>query len=273
MLQRAAELLENHYPIARIPSHSGPFSQAFFPYPHSPAFIGGNNGVFLLTPQPLTPRFNPTAMPHPGADTATYHLPQPNLLSSNYLHQPPVSTSGEHGGLAANHRHTYPPPPTHTTAFPFPEVHHHGDESVTGEVKSEPTQITSPLGMHKPQHMFMPFVPRAQVGYDSTFGSTMGTIPLSHSGQCNVNSNNNNNNRGTPVSDSMAPASNLAPNQSHSLAYVPRFFPGALPPSPGFIVAPPCKCSYNQQCSKSLFLSLSLPQSHQSIFQPRLQVL
>ena len=201
------------------------------------------NGVFFLTQQPITPRFNTAVMPHPGVDTASYHLQQPNPLSSNYLHQP-VSASGEHGGLAPNHeqaRHTYQPPPPHTTAFPFPEVHHHGDESVTGEVKSETTQITSPLGIHKSQHMFMPFVPMAQIGYDSTFGSSMGTVPLSHSGQCNANSNNNNN-RGTPVTDSIAPASNLAPTHSNSLAYVPRFFPGALPPSPGFIVAPPCKC-------------------------------
>lgn len=241
MLQRAAELLESHYPTSRM--GPAPFNQtSFFPYPRSPFF--GNNGVFLLTPQPLTPRIN-AAMP--GAEAASYHghLQQPNPLSNSYIHQA-VSSSGDHGGLTATHtqgRHPYPPPPT---AFPFPDVNHHGDEPVS-EVKSEPIQITSPMGPHKSHalnhggSLFMPFVPMTQVGYDSTFGSSLGTIPLSHSGQCNSNSNNSNNNSSS-VSESTASMSNQhAYSQSNTVAYVPRMFPGALPPSPGFIVAPPCK--------------------------------
>lgn len=243
MLQRAAELLENYYPAPRISTHTIP--APFFPYPRSPAIIG-NNGLFLLTPQPLTPRFN-AAMPH-GAETNAYHLHQPNPLGNNYLHQP-VSTAVDHSGLTNNHeavRHGFPQPPAHSTAFPFPEVHHN-EGTVPGEVKSE---LTSPIGVHKSQQMtgggggsvFMaaPFVPMAQLGYDSTFA--MGSIPLSHSGQCNNNSNNNNNNnnsasRSTPVSDGMTHAQ----SNSSSLTFVPRFFSGALPPSPGFLVAPPCK--------------------------------
>lgn len=235
MLQRAAELLETHIPLSRAGPHSAPFNQtSLFPYPRSPFF--SNNGLFLLTPQPLTPRFN-AAMP--GAEAASYHshLQQPNPLSNNYLHQA-VSSSGEHGVLNPGHtqqaRQPYPHP---STAFPFPEVHHHGDEAVS-EVKAEPAQITSPMGGHKQTlthggPLFMPFVPMTQVGYDSSFGNSLGSIPLSHSGQCNSNSNNNNS---SSTRESMAPTT-----QNNSVSYVPRFFPGALPPSPGFIVAPPCK--------------------------------
>lgn len=210
VLQRAAELLEVGYGGTR--GHF-PFSQGpILPYPRSPALFG-SNGVFLFTPQPLTPRLgsNGGMVPLGDGQSATF---------GSYMQ--PVG-----GTLDGFQRQGY----NQQTAFPFPDIGGPSG-SLPGEVKSE-SQLSSPgQGLHKSQtngSMLMPFIPMNQPGFDgSTFPAS---VPLNH-GQ--TNSNNNNSTASVTDSTSIATSSQMSTN---SLSYMSRLFPGGVPQSPGFLMA------------------------------------
>ncbi|XP_011408942.1 PREDICTED: transcription factor COE2-like [Amphimedon queenslandica] len=213
VLQRAAELLESCFLSSRgAQSSTVPFGQAPFVYPPSPALIG-SNGVFLFTPQPLTPR--------QGSNGGM--LPMSEGLGGGF---------GYGGGMPNTNgdvypRHSYMP----QTAFPFPEITQHGDPggSMSTEVKSE-SQMSSPSqqGLHKStlaNGMVMPF----NLPYETAPPYGSNSLPLTH-GAGQVNTNNNNS---TSVTDS-AHIGQMA--GSNSLAYMSRLFPGGVPPSPGFLM-------------------------------------
>lgn len=199
-------------------SSTVPFGQAPFVYPPSPALIG-SNGVFLFTPQPLTPR--------QGSNGGMLPISEGMGGNFGYGGGGMQSTNGD-----AYHRHSYMP----QTAFPFPDITPHGDPSVSmsAEVKSE-SQMSSPSqqGIHKPVlangSMVMPF----GLPYDTApYGNS---LPLTHGAGGQVNTNNNNS---TSASDSTHVGHMTS---SNSLAYMSRFFPGGVPPSPGFLMTHTCK--------------------------------
>lgn len=206
-----------------------PFSQGpFVPYPHSPALIG-SNGVFLFTPQPLTPRLgtNGGMLPLNDGPGAAFGYSQQGVPGGN--------TDGYQ-------RQSYAP----QTAFPFPDITPHGDPSVSmpGEIKSE-SQLSSPSqSLHKQQplmsngSMIMPFnIP--SLNYEPTYlHGTGNSMPLNH-GQ--INSNNNNSTAGTTDSSNASTSQMTSMNSSNSFSYMPRFFPGTVPPSPGFLMAHTCE--------------------------------
>ena len=198
-------------------SQSIHFSQGpLLPYPRSPALFG-SNGVFLFTPQPMTPR-NGSMIPVCEAQNATFggYIPQSEGFP----------------------RQGYQP-----TAFPFPDIG--GPSGSLPEVKSE-SQLSSPSqgGIHKTHtiqsngSLLTPFIPSNQVsGYD---GSTF-SMPLSH-GQTN---NNNNNSASTTPENSSSTSSIISSSTSqmstNSLSYMSRLFPGGVPQSPGFLMAHACE--------------------------------
>ncbi len=187
------------------------FSQGpLLPYPRSPALFG-SNGVFLFTPQPMTPR-NGGMVPIGDSQNATFgsYMPQ----NDGYQ------------------RHSY-----HQTAFPFPDIGGPSG-SLPGEIKTESLSSPSQGGLHKThtiQSNGSLLAPFNQVsGYDaSSFPVSANSMPLTH-GQ----SNNNNNNSAASSENSCISSTNQSTN---SLSYMSRLFPGGVPQSPGFLMAHTCE--------------------------------
>ena len=111
-MQRAAELLEGFFPVAR-----GQPNMHTQIYPRSPALFGNLPGV-LLTPQPLTPRINSNA-------NALFPSGEVNGPYS-YIH----SFGGSNDHILTRGQQNYHSQPI--TAFPFPDMHM-PEGSVTGQ--------------------------------------------------------------------------------------------------------------------------------------------
>lgn len=213
ILQRAAELLESCFLSATTRGQTASFPQGPFVYPPSPALIG-SNGVFLFTPQPITPR-------PPGGAINGGMLPE-GLGGVGF---------GYGGGMTGNngeyHRHGYMP----QTAFPFPDITPHTSEG-GGEIKTE-SQLSPPGSVPIHKHsiltngsMIMPFNLPSYEGYATSSGGS--SLPLTHGGGgIHINSNNNNNS----VTEG---ATSI--NSGH-LSYMSRLFPGGVPASPTFLMA------------------------------------
>ena len=216
MLQRAAEMLEAGYGGTRQsqPLH---FSQGpLLPYPRSPALFG-SNGVFLFTPQPMTPR-NGSMIPIGEAGQ--------NSTFGNYVPQ--------NDGFQ---RHGY-----QQTAFPFPDIGGPSGSLPGDVIKTESLSSPSQIGgLHKTHtiqsngSLMAPYAPSNQVsGYESSsFSISVNSMPLTH-GQ----SNNNNNNSTTTTENSCI---STASQNTNSLSYMTRLFPGGIPQSPGFLMAHTCE--------------------------------
>lgn len=195
------------------------FSQGpLLPYPRSPALFG-SNGVFLFTPQPMTPR-NGGMIPIGEGQNATF---------GSYMPQ----------GNDGFQRHSY-----QQTAFPFPDIGGPSG-SLPGEVKTESLSSPSQVGLHKTQTIQSNgslLAPYNQVSaYESSgFPVSINSMPLTH-GQSN---NNNNNSSSIPAAASSADNNSCVASSSqstNSLSYMTRLFPGGVPQSPGFLMAHTCK--------------------------------
>ena len=227
MLQRAAELLEGCFMSnTRTSQSSFPFNQGggggpLLPYPRSPALFG-SNGVFLFTPQPMTPRLN-------GGG---------GMLQDG---------TGNFGGYMQQGGDTYGRQGYGSqTAFPFPDLTQGNGGTMTGEVKTE-AQLSSPgQGLHKP-HPVQANGPMSHpyggVGYDGTnYSSTMSSVPLSHGQQTNTNNNNSTMAAMTDTSIATTCSQMMNPMQQNpSLSYMSRILQGPIPPSPGFLMTHTCK--------------------------------
>lgn len=219
-------MLEAGYGGGTRQSHPVHFSQGpLLPYPRSPALFS-SNGVFLFTPQPMTPR-NSSMIPIGEGQNATFG----NYMPQNEGYQ----------------RHSY-----QQTAFPFPDIGGPSG-SLPGEVKTESLSSPSQVGLHKTHtiqsngSLLTPFVPSNQVsGYENTsFPVSVNSMPLTH-GQ----SNNNNNNSAASSENSCISSTSQSTN---SLSYMARLFPGGVPQSPGFLMAHTCElhgmsCVYARMC-------------------------
>ncbi len=188
------------------------FSQGpLLPYPRSPALFG-SNGVFLFTPQPMTPRNGSMV---PIGDTGQ------NTTFGNYM--PQNETFQRHG--------------YQQTAFPFPDIGGPSGSLPGDVIKTETLSSPSHIGgLHKTHtiqsngSLMAPYS-----GYESSsYSVSINSMPLTH-GQ----SNNNNNNSATTTEHSCISSS--ASQSTNSLSYMARLFPGGIPQSPGFLMAHTCE--------------------------------
>lgn len=216
----------------RTSQSSFPFNQgggggSLLPYPRSPALFG-SNGVFLFTPQPMTPRLN-------GGGGGMLQDGTGNF--GGYMQQG-GDTYGRQGYASQ-------------TAFPFPDLTQASGGGMTGgEVKTE----TSPgQGLHKPHPVQAANGPMTHpygsvAGYDGTnFSGTVNSVPLSHDQQANTN-NNNSTMSVADISSIAATCSQQMMNpiqQNPSFSYMSRILQGAIPPSPGFLMTHSCKLMYS----------------------------